>query len=121
MRGLGGLVLGQLKQALVQHGAISKTGRDAPAPVSEPPVVAQLMIEIRADGSRTIARGALNDLRTGESAQVHAEGRTPAELMVSLASSLLALPSTVFKHVRADQPASAVLKDDVSAPKKTKP
>jgi hypothetical protein len=52
------------------------------------------MVEIRSDGSRTIARGALNDLRTGESAQVHAEGRTPGDLMMSLAGSLLSLPAT---------------------------
>jgi hypothetical protein len=64
-------------------------------------VVAQLMIEIRSDGSRTIARGALNDLRSGESANVHAEGRSSAELMISLASSLLSLPSTLLKSARS--------------------
>lgn len=91
MRELGGLVLGQVKHALSKRNQ-TQLGQ----PIDEPPVVAQLMIEIRADGSRTIARGALNDLRTGESAQVHAEGRTPADLMMSLASSLLALPGSLF-------------------------
>ncbi|HEY2735550.1 MAG TPA: hypothetical protein VGI70_16250 [Polyangiales bacterium] len=99
MRGLGGLVLGQLKNALAPN---AKSGRDVPVQVDEPPVVAQLMIEIRSDGSRTIARGALNDLRSGESAQVHAEGRTPTELMLSLAQALIALPTSLLKHVRTD-------------------
>lgn len=101
MRELGGIVFDQLRGALAQRGALARAKSDAPAEATEPPVVAQLMVEIRSDGSHTIARGALNDLRTGESAQVRAEGRTPAELVVSLCSSLLTLPSTVMKHVRA--------------------
>jgi hypothetical protein len=102
VRGLGGLVLDQLKQALVPAQApLAKPSQDAPVGVQEPPVVAQLMIEIRSDGSRTIARGALNDLRSGESANVHAEGRSPAELMISLATSLLTLPSTLLKSTRS--------------------
>ena len=118
MRGLGGLVLGQLKQALAPHAPIVKPGGDAAERVQEPPVVAQLMIEIRSDGSRTIARGALNDLRTGESAQVHAEGRSPTELMVSLVQSLLSLPSSVFKHVRADPAARDALSGAARPPDK---
>jgi hypothetical protein len=110
VRGLGGLrglVLDQLKQALVAPAApLAKPSQDAPDGVREPPVVAQLMIEIRSDGSRTIARGALNDLRSGESANVHAEGRSPAELMISLASSLLTLPSTLLKSARGTQTVS---------------
>jgi hypothetical protein len=101
MRGLGDLVLSQLKQALVPQSQLSKPGQEAPTNVQEPPVVAQLMIEIRSDGSRTIARGALNDLRSGEHAHVHAEGRSPAELMISLASSLLSLPGTLLKAARS--------------------
>lgn len=89
MRELGGLVLGQVRDVLHRR---SSAGLDAP--LAEPPVVAQLMIEIRSDGSRTIARGALNDLRSGESAQVRAEGRTPRDLMLSLAGSLLSLPAS---------------------------
>jgi hypothetical protein len=102
VRGLGGLFLDQLKHALVHPSApLTKAGQEAVTGVQEPPVVAQLMIEIRSDGSRTIARGALNDLRNGESANVHAEGRSPAELMISLASSLLTLPSTLLKSTRS--------------------
>jgi len=91
MREIGGIVLGQVREALNKR---SPTHLDTRA--DEPPVVAQLMIEIRSDGSHTIARGALNDLRNGESAQVHAEGRTPAELMLSLARTLVSLPSSLI-------------------------
>jgi hypothetical protein len=90
MRELGGLVLGSVREALHKRSSTQLEHAD------EPPVVAQLMIEIRSDGSRTIARGALNDLRSGESAQVHAEGRTPSDLIMSLATSLLALPGSLF-------------------------
>ena len=95
MRELGGIVLGQMRDALTKRSHTELAEGQA-----EPPVVAQLMIEIRSDGSRTIARGALNDLRSNESATIHAEGRTPADLMMSLASSLLALPTTLFASAR---------------------
>ena len=94
MRELSGIVLGQVRDAL-QKRSSTQVG----APNDEPPVVAQLMVEIRSDGSRTIARGALNDLRTGESAQVHAEGKTPRDLMLSLAGSLLALPASISQTI----------------------
>jgi hypothetical protein len=104
-RELGGIFLDQLRGALVQRASLSKRASAAPVASDEPPVVAQLMVEIRSDGSRTIARGALNDLRGGESAQVHAEGRTPGELMLSLATSILALPATLLNQTR--QPSSS--------------
>ena len=97
-RELSGIVFGQLRDALVARAALGKRPADNPAPAEEPPVVAQLMIEIRSDGSRTIARGALNDVRSGESAQLRAEGKTPAELMVSLASALIELPSSLISQ-----------------------
>jgi hypothetical protein len=103
MREISGIVLGQLRDAMTQRRA------SVPAPLAdEPPVVAQLMIEIRSDGSRTIARGALNDLRTGESAQVHAEGRTPSELALSLAASLVSLPSHLLKSLRPQAPSETL-------------
>jgi hypothetical protein len=58
----------------------------------EPPVVARFMVEIRSDGSRTIARGALEDVANGESAAIEARGTTPAMLAASLLRSLLASP-----------------------------
>lgn len=109
MRELGGIVLGQVRDALTR-----RSGADL-AEDDEPPVVAQLMIEIRSDGSRTIARGALNDLRTNESARIHAEGRTPADLMLSLASSLIALPSSLIASARRK---TDLLDKDATAPEK---
>jgi hypothetical protein len=58
----------------------------------EPPVVARFMVEIRSDGSRTIARGALDDVANGERAAIEARGSTPAMLAASLLKSLLASP-----------------------------
>lgn len=113
MRELGGIVLGQVRDALTKRPA----GDLAPGE-QEPPVVAQLMIEIRSDGSRTIARGALNDLRTNESAHVHAEGRTPADLMLSLASSLMALPRSVFAATRDKHKGELADQNKPSEPKK---
>jgi hypothetical protein len=59
----------------------------------EPPVVARLMIEIRSDGSRTIARGALEDLLTSQKVGIEARGDSPLSLAMSLARSLTTLPS----------------------------
>ena len=112
MRELGGIVLEQMRDALTKRPASSVAQTD------EPPVVAQLMIEIRSDGSRTIARGALNDLRTNESAQIHAEGRTPADLMLSLASSIVALPRSLFTAARDLRKTELLDKDSKRDPNK---
>lgn len=58
----------------------------------EPPVVARLVVEIRSDGTRTVARGAMEDLVTGQSTTVQASGGSPAQLAASLAGSLLLTP-----------------------------
>lgn len=68
---------------------------------SEPPVVARLMIEIRSDGSRTVARGALEDVATGQKVAVVADGKSPLDLVRSLSSSLLGLPSFVSRISRS--------------------
>lgn len=69
----------------------------------EPPVVARMVIEIRSDGSRTIARGALEDRLLGETATVEAEASTPLELAGKLLRSLVGLPllGRVMKRGRA--------------------
>jgi hypothetical protein len=67
-----------------------------PAPVEEkrePPVVARLVIEIRSDGSHTIARGALQDTAAGQEVAVHAEGSTPLALALSLVKAMLRAPT----------------------------
>lgn len=58
----------------------------------EPPVIARLVVEIRSDGSRTIARGAIEDLSTGQRATVEALGTSPLQLALSLARALTQLP-----------------------------
>jgi hypothetical protein len=58
----------------------------------EPPVVARLMIEIRSDGTRTIARGALQDELSGENVAIEAKGNSPIELAGQLAKTLVTAP-----------------------------
>jgi hypothetical protein len=71
---------------------ISQTGSSLPERPSEPPVVARMVIEIRSDGSTTIARGALDDASTGARVSMEARGSSPAALVASLARSLLLTP-----------------------------
>src|SRR5688500_2510746 len=56
------------------------------------PVVARLVVEIRSDGKRTIARGAVEDAATGERVAVAARGASPAQLAFALAKSLWQMP-----------------------------
>jgi len=66
---------------------------EAPAVVStEPPVVARLVVEIRSDGSRTIARGALEDATSGQQTRLEARGESPMQLAIALARALTRLP-----------------------------
>jgi hypothetical protein len=58
----------------------------------EPPVVARLIVEIRSDGSRTIARGAIEDTATGQRTSIEARGESPLQLALALARSLTQLP-----------------------------
>jgi hypothetical protein len=58
----------------------------------ELPVVARLIVEVRSDGSRTVARGAMEDAASGTRAAVEASGSTPLELALGLAKSILSAP-----------------------------
>lgn len=58
----------------------------------EPPVVARLVVEIRSDGSRTIARGAMEDVTSGQRTTIEARGDSPLQLAIALARSLTQLP-----------------------------
>ena len=58
----------------------------------EPPVVARLIVEIRSDGSRTIARGAMEDVTSGQRTTLEARGDSPLQLAMALARSLTQLP-----------------------------
>jgi hypothetical protein len=66
-----------------------------------PPVVARMVVEIRSDGSRTVARGAMEDLATGESVALRADGSTPLALVSALAKSLVKTPLFARQAVRA--------------------
>ncbi len=70
-------------------------------PSSEPPVVARLVVEIRSDGSRTIARGALEDVSIGQKVAVTAEGTTPLSLAFALAKAIFQMPSLARTAARA--------------------
>jgi len=74
---------------------LDKTRKPAEAVVEhpgEPPVVARLVVEIRSDGTRTIARGALQDASIGQEVAIQAEGTTPLALAASLVRSLFSAP-----------------------------
>ncbi len=89
-----------LDEAQVQ--ALARVAPSVPEkPGDEPPVVARLMVEIRSDGSRTIARGAIEDMASGERVAVEARGTTPAQLAASLARTIFATPFLAKAAVRA--------------------
>ncbi len=58
----------------------------------EPPVVARLVVEIRSDGTRTVARGAIEDVVNGQRTAVEAHGDSPLQLALALARSITQLP-----------------------------
>ncbi len=91
-----------VQRAIESSGAI-EAARDAPLDQvgPEPPVVARLIVEIRSDGTRTIARGGLEDLLTGQKVAVRADGTTPAQLARSLAGTLVTLPVFAARIARS--------------------
>lgn len=69
--------------------------RDRDDPVGlgdEPPVVARLVVEIRSDGRRTIARGALEDRLEDQRVGIEIDTGSPLSLALSLARALLQIP-----------------------------
>ena len=80
---------------------VSDSAGQVPAAYDEPPVVARMMIEIRSDGTRTIARGALEDIVSGERVKIEANGGTPMQLAASLASNLLSTPFMIGRAAGA--------------------
>lgn len=64
------------------------------------PVVARLIVEIRSDGSRTVARGALEDLNQGQRVAVEARGDSPLSLALALAKSIGAMTSGLASSLR---------------------
>jgi len=68
---------------------------------TEPPVVARLVVEIRSDGRRTIARGAMEDLQSGQKVGIEAKGDSPISLAMALARSMFRAPALARTAVRA--------------------
>jgi hypothetical protein len=71
------------------------------ARADDPPVVARMVVEIRSDGTRTVARGAIEDLVRGETASLEAHGTTPLSLAASLVKSLASVPFLAEGALRA--------------------
>ena len=78
-----------------------KAPQSALQPLDEPPVVARLVVEIRSDGTRTIARGAMEDVDGGHKVAVEARGSSPIELALSLARTIFTAPKMARTAVRA--------------------
>jgi hypothetical protein len=72
-----------------------------PEPAGELPVVARLVVEIRSDGRRTIARGAMEDAESGQGVAVEARGDTPLRLALSLARAMFSVPALGRTAARA--------------------
>ena len=63
-------------------------GDDELAEADELPVVARMVVEIRSGGTRTIARGAVEDLLNDQQVAVEASAGSPLELSRALAKML---------------------------------
>jgi len=101
LRQAGERVLEPVQRAVGPSTALQVTP-DAPLQqVDEPPVVARLMVEIRSDGSHTIARGALEDVATGQKVAIRADGTSPAQLARALAGTLITLPAFATRIARS--------------------
>ena len=53
------------------------------------PVVSRLVLEIRSDGSRTVARGAMESVDRGERVAIQAAGNTPADAVIGVTQGCL--------------------------------
>lgn len=79
----------------------SAGGERAIARDDEPPVVARMVIEIRSDGTRTIARGAAEDASSGEKVAIEVAGSTPLQLALSLMKTMATMPALARNAMRA--------------------
>lgn len=65
------------------------------------PVVARMVVEIRSDGTRTIARGAAEDAASGEKVAIVIEGTTPLALALSLMKTLGQVPALARQAMKS--------------------
>lgn len=63
------------------------------------PVVARLVVEIRSDGRRTVARGAIEDVASGQRTAVVARGESPLRLALDLARAIAQMPRVAARGV----------------------
>jgi hypothetical protein len=85
----------------VSNDSLADMGDEGLRSPEELPVVARLMVEIRSDGTTTVARGAMEDALSGQKVAVHASGSTPLALALSLAKSLASGPWLARQALRA--------------------
>jgi len=81
--------------------ATVRASADELAQDEELPVVARMVVEIRSDGSRTIARGAAEDAASGEKVAIRIEASTPLALALSLMKTMSQVPSLARAAVKA--------------------
>jgi len=83
------------RDPLSAHHSDDRGRHDLPArdPDDDLPVVARLVIEVRSDGTRTVARGAMEDLESGQKVGIEARGGSPLELSASLTRAILQTPA----------------------------
>jgi hypothetical protein len=84
-----------------QRDELASGGAKHLVPERELPVVARLMVEIRSDGSYTVARGAMEDSVSGQKVAIEASGGNPLALALSLAKSLTDVPWLARQAFRA--------------------
>lgn len=65
-----------------------------------PPIVLRMVIEVRSDGTRTIARGAIEDQRAGERVQIKIDNFSPLVLGREITRALLSVPSIAKRAAR---------------------
>lgn len=80
--------------------ALARPAGSAIAEADELPVVARLVVEIRSDGTRTVARGAIADEATGQTVAVELQSGSPWQMAQSLVKALLSMPKLAFARRR---------------------
>lgn len=82
------------RRAAPPGSAVTTTaaGEQLPVAAEELPVVARIVVEIRSDGTRTLARGAMEDAASQTRVGIEAAGGTPLELALALAKSIWSAP-----------------------------
>jgi hypothetical protein len=85
----------------VDDDELARRDDAALAPQDELPVVARLVVEIRSDGTRTVARGAMSDVESGQAVAVELQSGSPWQMAKSLVKALLQMPRLAVSSRRA--------------------